>query len=458
MSLGERGRLTLYQKVGWAAGDLGVASYVGATMAFLLFYLTEAKGVPAALAGVAVLIPRLIDVVADPLIGIWSDRTRHSLGRRRPWLLYGSVVFGLGFWLMFALPGEGAAIVPVFMLVYTLAGFAYSAYAVPHNAMAAELTDDARERAGLMGYKMLAARFGIVVVTVLGSQIFTSTTDLRSGFALFGMVFGLFVTATGLVSFVATREAPQTVDGKSHQSILKDLTELRHNQPLKVLLAAFLLQNAAIGAGATAALYYITLYIGLPASTAAILLATIGIVATMATPIWVLVVRRLGKRPTWHLSMAMTGTVSFAVFFLVEPGAATALAIFMVVQGMGDAGTQLAPNAMAPDTVEVTEESTGGGRREGVVAGAFYATLKLGMAIGGFLSSLVFALFGFSSGVGAELQSAEAVFGVKVAYTLLPLGLWGAAALVLTRYRLDEASHARLTLKLETRQHQGKVS
>ena len=36
--------LSFAMKVGWAAGDVGSACYIGATMGFLLFFLTEAHG------------------------------------------------------------------------------------------------------------------------------------------------------------------------------------------------------------------------------------------------------------------------------------------------------------------------------------------------------------------------------------------------------------------------------
>src|SRR4051812_34576356 len=51
---------------------------------FLLFYLTVICGLSGALAGTAQLIALLIDAVADPAIGLASDRIRSRLGRRLP--------------------------------------------------------------------------------------------------------------------------------------------------------------------------------------------------------------------------------------------------------------------------------------------------------------------------------------------------------------------------------------
>ena len=57
--------LSWQDKLGWAIGELGVAIYVGGTMSFFLFYLTEAHSISPAWAGVALLVPRIWDGITD---------------------------------------------------------------------------------------------------------------------------------------------------------------------------------------------------------------------------------------------------------------------------------------------------------------------------------------------------------------------------------------------------------
>ncbi|MCC6173424.1 MAG: MFS transporter, partial [Gammaproteobacteria bacterium] len=154
--------LPTWMKAGWAAGDLGIACYVGGTMGFLMFYATQAHGISPAWAGLALLIPRVIDVVLDPLMGAISDRTRSPMGRRRPYLLYGSIAFGLAFYLMFTTPPLATPLWTVVYLsvAYLLASAAFTAYSIPHAAMAAEMSASFRERTSIVGYRMLGSRFG----------------------------------------------------------------------------------------------------------------------------------------------------------------------------------------------------------------------------------------------------------------------------------------------------------
>jgi hypothetical protein len=95
-------------KLGWAIGELGVAIYVGGTMSFFLFYLTEAHGISPAWAGVALLVPRIWDGVTDPLMGAVSDRTKSRHGRRRPYLFFGSLAYGASFYLVLSVPNMGS--------------------------------------------------------------------------------------------------------------------------------------------------------------------------------------------------------------------------------------------------------------------------------------------------------------------------------------------------------------
>ena len=54
-------------------------------------------GVPLLLVGLALSLPRLIDVFLDPSIGNWSDRLESRWGRRRPFILIGALLWQSGF-------------------------------------------------------------------------------------------------------------------------------------------------------------------------------------------------------------------------------------------------------------------------------------------------------------------------------------------------------------------------
>ena len=432
-----RGQASTRIKIGWAVGELGVATFVGLTMIYMLFFLTQALRMPPMLAGIALLIPRLWDVMIDPLIGTASDRTRTRVGRRRPFLLAGGLTFGALFALIFFVD-ESAATATKFIYVtafYILSSTAYSIFDVPYSAMAAEITTDYRGRTELTGYKMIAARIGIVLSVTVGPLLFTSQATLATGFRLLGIVSGAFMTATCLVAFWATRDAPH-FEGPMHQfNAREEIEAVVRNRPFRILWTVFLLQNLAIGASATTLVYLITIVMRADAKVVGPLIATSAVVALLATPLWVFISKCAGKRAGYFCGIALTATMTLPAL-IIQPDYYMVLFLILAIAGFGDAANQLFPNSMIPDTVEVDEARTGL-RREGAIFGAWSFCRKLGMAAGAFLVSTGLWSVGFVSGSGAA-QSPEAIHGIRVIYCVLPLILWLGALLTLRYYDLTE--------------------
>ena len=97
--------LSFWQKVTYGLGDVAHSAGPGTIVPFwYLFFLTDVAHLKPALAGLTVLIGGIWDAINDPLVGLWSDRTRTRWGRRRPFLLFGAVPYGVTFALMWWVP------------------------------------------------------------------------------------------------------------------------------------------------------------------------------------------------------------------------------------------------------------------------------------------------------------------------------------------------------------------
>lgn len=69
--------------------------------------------------GAALIGTRLLDFITDPLIGIVSDRWRPKMGRRRVWLIIGTLTLGAGIYMLFCPPAGINAV--YFVLAVSLA-------------------------------------------------------------------------------------------------------------------------------------------------------------------------------------------------------------------------------------------------------------------------------------------------------------------------------------------------
>ena len=97
-------KLSRATKLAYGVGDLGPAIVTAINGFFLNAFLLDVAGLRPAAVGIIFLIVKIWDSVNDPLIGAISDRTNTRWGRRRPWLLFGAVPFGLAFFLHWLVP------------------------------------------------------------------------------------------------------------------------------------------------------------------------------------------------------------------------------------------------------------------------------------------------------------------------------------------------------------------
>lgn len=446
-------KLPVRIKLGWAIGELPVAVYIGLTIGFLLFYATQALGISPWLAGLVLLAPRLWDAFTDPLMGAISDRTKSAMGRRRPYLLLGSILLGLSMIGLFSAPGDASEMQKAMYLLvmYFIASTAITIFDVPYSSMAAEMTDDYEERTSLMGYKMVAARVGILMVLFSAPLVFGRGDNLIAGFRLVGIGFGVFIVVTGLASFFLTKNAPRLEKPVGKFSVRDELTAVRENKPFRALWTVFLFQNLAIGASATTLLYMLTLVINVEKASIGGFMAVAAVTATVLTPIWVTLGKKMAKRKGYYIALVLS-ILAPVPFLFIAPGATTALFFMLMFVGTADAANQLFPNAMVPDTVEVDELRTGE-RREGAIFGAWAFCRKLGMTAGAFFVSLMLSSFGLIKGAGLEMQPESALLGVRLSYTLLPIVLWIIALLLLQRFKLTEEKFEAIKNEIEARQN-----
>ncbi|MEO7934117.1 MAG: MFS transporter [Chthoniobacterales bacterium] len=137
----------------WAIG--GIATNVliclyGQAMNFF----TVGFGWSAAVVGTAMAFPRIIDAIIDPFMGQLSDKTNTRWGRRKPFLVIGSVLASL---FIFALWWGDSSWSKNAQLAYlailgTLFYISWGVYAMAWTALGYELTDDYNERSRIAAF------------------------------------------------------------------------------------------------------------------------------------------------------------------------------------------------------------------------------------------------------------------------------------------------------------------
>ena len=108
---------------------------------------------------------RLWDAVTDPLIASWSDRLRHSRGRRIPCLAIGTLPAALFCALLFVpvVPERSGWNIAWLALMQTLFYLFLTVYCTPYFALIPELGHTAQERLNLSTWIAITFALGTIV-------------------------------------------------------------------------------------------------------------------------------------------------------------------------------------------------------------------------------------------------------------------------------------------------------
>jgi Na+/melibiose symporter-like transporter len=155
--------------------------------------------------------------------------------------------------------------------------------------------------------------------------------------------------------------------------------------------------------------------------------------AVLFAPIWQFVAQRIGKERGFVLASLCFGVAAVAMIGLFfAPGAWIYAPVALA--GAGYAGMQSLPMAMLPDVI-----SHDGRGEAGTFGGMWTAGETTGMALGTTALTVVLAASGFVSSTNDVAQSAGAVSGIVLAFTVVPAAFIAASLLVFARYRLRKA-------------------
>lgn len=429
------GKVSLGIKIGYGIGDIGSNFFIVVTGFFLLFFLTDIVGVEPALAGLILLFPKLWDVISDPIMGAISDRTRSRWGRRRPYLLYGAIPFGLTFYFMFVAPGYESELARALHvgLMFALGCTAFTVINVPYSSMVAEMSDDYNERMSITSFRMIFACVGVLLAGALVMPLVSIGGEGATGFRFMGMILGGAITLICLICFWSTGKA-KTLPRMSSMPPLKEQIQIAlKNYPFMMLMTVYALQSVGMGVLMAGLIYYIKHVMKMPEAAMSIVLPILFVTAIVFMPVWVKVGVKLGKIKAYRIGMLILTAMLISIFFTTS----SQVILFYVqlfILGIGFSSFQLFPFSMLPDTIEY-DQMKSGLRREGIFSGIWTAGQKLAYSVGPSVVGFALALSGFTTG---EVQPESVVTGIRIVFCLFPAFALLLSFLPFARYDLTE--------------------
>mgnify|MGYP003423843087 FL=1 len=235
---------SLKEKIGYALGDAASGGITWKIMSIAFpFYFTNVFGLSLADTAALMLIARMFDVVTDPLMGSLADRTQSRWGIYRPWLIFGSIPFGLIFALLLFTPDLGPVAKRVYAYVfYLLMMVVYTAVNVPYGSLLGVMTDDDNEKNEFSSFRMVGA-YAMGFVTLLSFpylQKIVGGSDAHQ-YAVLGAGFGILAASMTLACGLLTRERVKQV--RAEKFSFSQFANLFKNKPWIILTSIGICTN-----------------------------------------------------------------------------------------------------------------------------------------------------------------------------------------------------------------------
>lgn len=443
-------KLPFWTNIIYGSGDFGFSMNNSIITAFFAIFMVTVVGMPPGLVAIILFVGRSWDFVNDLIVGYISDRTRTKWGRRRPFLLFGAIPFGLSFALMWMSPNFSQTGLVIY---YSAAYLIYEALAtivyMPYFALTPELTSDYDERTKLTSFRMMFNIIGSLTAYILPLLIIGNNWDLATSRSviIMAVVAGALAATPLFGVFLGTREREE-YQKETLPKFWPSLKAAFKNRPFVFSALMYLATWMTIVVVESNLQFYI-LYILQRQDQNIIIMVSIFVTAILALPIWNWISKNWNKRLAYIIGAAFWGVVMMVLILMSPETPFWLILILCVMAGIGVSAAQVLPWAILPDAIEWEEWKTGD-RNEGIFYSLVTLMGKAGMAIAQPLALLVLQFSNFQEGQGA-VQPPSALMGIRLVIGPIPaLFLFGGIIMAIF-YPLTRKQHNSIVEELRVR-------
>lgn len=451
-------KLKLGTVTGYGIGAIGEGLGYNVFFSFFIFFLTTVAGIPPAIAGVISSVAVLWDAVTDPIIGNWSDTTMNKRGRRRPFIMTGSVLFGIAIALLFInidMP-MGAKTV-YFIIINALYWVTLTSCVIPHISLGSELSDDFDERTklrscavALMGIGTLIATSATLVLVNFYTELFGGSET--AGWAGTGITYGVIVALIyNICCIIVKDKEPKNPNlkenavrekhslGESFSIFCTNAKKAFQNKALRILIIINFCVNIVVTLGGGLFVYILTyVYKYDDMKTSQVFLVQ-GILVILAALFAGYIANKSEKK------VVMAGGVGvYALSFLlicVMPVSDITIYIVLVLYSIGNSSFWTMIYAMSYDSTIVEQIKTGD-KPDGLYTSLIGLFMKFGNSLGSLAVGIGLQLVGFSA--DAAMQTESTVEGIRILYGVAPAVVLIIGFIVALRYPITKKKYNEL--------------
>ncbi len=357
---------------------------------FALVFYVEKLGLDAKLFALITFLYTFLDAIDNIIYGYLSDRTRTKWGRRRPWLVIGTPIFCICFFMFYS-PNLFVLNNGLFVfcaLLYTITGTLDSLINANYGALFPDLfqSDEKRAKTNAMkqAFQFVAMMIGIAATPMVVNVI---------GYSMTALIYAIIGGGTILFCILGCHENPNYVQMEKPKLILS-LNTLFKNKKFWIAGVANAFYSAALGLVMASIPLYAKYALGIDSTKQSILFASVLLVAIASVALWAFWVKKYTLLKVWRIALIVL-CASFLPFYFA--GSFITAICTTVILGFGLAGVVTTMDLIGARIIDEDAKKSGI-RKEGIYSSAMGFLNRLN----GFVTAAAFFLastiYGYKNG------------------------------------------------------------
>ncbi|XP_072223815.1 sodium-dependent lysophosphatidylcholine symporter 1-B-like [Leuresthes tenuis] len=443
----------------YAVGGVPYQMTTAAVGISLQIFLLDVVQMEAFYVSMILFVSRAWDAVTDPLVGyLVSCSNWTPIGKLTPWLVISTPFTALSYVMLWSAPTDSmseAGCVLWFLVAACLFETLMSCYNVPYVSLNMFLGGHQRDRDSATAYRMSMEMVAMLLASVIQGQVVSvyntekqeaceqlaqahhtpqststpqtaSLQETQKAFLVSALVMGALFFLCSVVLFFGVREerAPLCSDDKMRPSYVNSLKMLISHVPYQRLVLGFVFSVLAFQMSLGNFALFCSHAAGL-GSQFQLLLLVLLVSASLAVPLWQIVLLRIGKKTALFIGLSLF--IPAAIVVACVPSNLPVFITMCILMGFSVATMFLLPWSMLPDVVDdfaLRHPSCKDLEPLFFSGYAFCSKLAGGLSVG--LSTMTLQIVGYKAGAcnhGDGVATALIVLFSPAPITLLLIGM-----------------------------------
>ena len=405
------------QKLSFGLGSYAQWFIQTAFNVWIFSFYFGAIGLPVTYILLAFLIWTVWNAINDPLVGYISDRVRTRIGRRKPFIILGTIPILIIVIIVWLPPTDNHFITFVYLLIMLMLYDTFYTMVTLFDSLFPELYVTVEERAEVNTIKQILATVGMLIGFLLPGFFIGDLTN-PTGYLINGIVTSIIV---GITLFIAIKWGVKEreefkLDHKQEFGFFKGLKYTFKNRGFVLYtIMFFFFEYILLLYGTVIPIYALHVLSITDTFLTSILFGILFIMGILTVYIWKKLDVKLGSRKAYAIAVICFIVAVIPLFFISS--FTLALVMFIII-GFGFGGMLYFIYLIIADVIDEDELKTGV-RREGTFFGITNFFMRLAMVLSIVSVSLIFSSAGWET--YTPNPGADVILGLRVLVVVFPI-------------------------------------